>query len=147
VFFEAIAIEQSFSLATNATTNFLRLRMPNKADLVLSISDEDLKRVLDASGDLPAEAGNDDAAPDPLEPSLIPWRRIPDDSLPGVVKVEFERLGMPEHMTVGDIAFHAHRIMSGADGSTDPGTGPNSAEPPHEAPRHDVDGETGVPQV
>lgn len=142
---EAIAVEQSFSLATNATTNFLRLRMPNHAELVLNISDEDLKRVLEANGDL-SPGTNDEAAPDVSEPALIPWQRIPDDSLPAAVKTEFARWGMPEHMTIGDIAFHAHRILS-SDKMASPTPVGEEDHDPVKAQHSGVDDETGVPQV
>lgn len=116
MFFEAVAIEQTFSLENAATRSAIRFRLPNNEELVLPISDDDCRRVIEAAADI-GTADSEPVPPQPeLEsysaPTLVPWAVLPEELLPTSVKEEFRRMGMPSEMTVGDITFHAQRILS-----------------------------------
>lgn len=174
MFVEVVAIEQRMSLKTKETQNYLRLRMPNADELIVEVPVDDVMRLLKADQDTeqPGHAavappdgvtahnswgqpwgGTEDhvsiAEPPPLVEEPVNWRDLTDEVLPATVKDAFERIGLPEVMTVAEITSYAHRVME-ALGET---SGEPEATPAPAGkvvpirPEQDVDDVTGIPQV
>jgi hypothetical protein len=158
MFVEVVAIEQRMSLQTKKTQNYLRLRMPNADELIVEVPVDDVMRLLRADQDgttepsKTAEVAVDriSIAEPPIMEEPIHWRDLTDEVLPATVKEAFERIGLPEVMTVAQITSYAHRVMealSETQGEQQEEPAPPVGKVVPIRPEPDVDDVTGIPQV
>jgi hypothetical protein len=143
---EVTNVEQKIDLRTKEAKNFLRLKLPNDEELLVPVTEDDLRRVLTANEEFiaakPESNGHAESKPQIVNAAeMLDWSLISDDNLPVLVKQQFRLRGYPQMMSMADIVRLAHEILNTSSITEMP---PQQAP---EAPPTQVDDDTGVPSI